>query len=60
MIIKKIQESYIHLFQIVFSKNHVFLKTFNSEFQATEVWFTDKKSQPLEIQDRINLTSVIK
>ena len=41
-------------------KNHVFLKTFNSEFQATEVWFTDQNSQPLEIEDRINLTLVIK
>ena len=25
------------------------LKTFNSEFQITEVWFTDQNSQPLEI-----------
>ena len=23
-------------------KNHIFLKTFNSEFQAIEVWFTDQ------------------
>ena len=29
--------------------NHVFLKTFNSEFQDIEVWFTDQNSQPLEI-----------
>ena len=41
-------------------KNHIFLKTFNSEFQAIEVWFTDQNSQPLEIEDRINLTLVIK
>ena len=40
-------------------KKHIFLKTFNSEFQAIEVWFTDQNSQPLEIEDRINLTSVI-
>ena len=40
--------------------NHVFLKTFNSEFQDIEVWFTDQNSQPLEIKDRINLTLVIK
>ena len=40
--------------------NHVFLKTFNSEFQDIEVWFTDQNSQPLEIEDRINLTMVIK
>ena len=40
--------------------NHIFLKTFNSEFQAIKVWFTDQNSQPLEIEDRINLTMVIK
>ena len=40
--------------------NHIFLKTFNSEFQDIEVWFTDQNSQPLEIEDRINLTMVIK
>ena len=34
--------------------------TFNSEFQDIEVWFTDQNSQPLEIEDRINLTLVIK
>ena len=33
--------------------NHIFLKTFNSEFQDTELWFTDQNSQPLEIEDRI-------
>ena len=41
-------------------KNHIFLKTFNSEFQAVEVWFTDQISQPLEIEDKIKLTLVIK
>ena len=41
-------------------KNHNFLKTFNSEFQDIEVCFTDQNSQPLEIEDRINLTLVIK
>ena len=40
--------------------NHIFLKTFNSEFQTIEVWFTDQNSQQLEIEDRINLTLVIK
>ena len=38
----------------------IFLKTFNSEFQTIEVWFTDQNSQPLEIEDRINLTLIIK
>ena len=40
--------------------NHIFLKTFNSEFQTTELWFTYQNSQPLEIEDRMNLTLVIK
>ena len=40
--------------------NHIVLKTFNSEFQDIEVWFIDQNSQPLEIEDRTNLTLVIK
>ena len=40
--------------------NHVFLKTFNSEFQEIKIWFTDQKSMPLEIKDKINLTLIIK
>ena len=27
--------------------NYIFSKTFNSEFQTIEVWFTDQNSQPL-------------
>ena len=40
--------------------NHVFLKTFNSEFQEIKIWFTDQKSMPLEIEDKINITLIIK
>ena len=40
--------------------NHVFLKTFNSEYIETEVWFTDQNSNPLEIEERIYLIMVIK
>ena len=40
--------------------NHIFLKTFNSEYDEIKVWFTDQNSQPLEIEDRINLTIAIK
>ena len=40
--------------------NHIFLKTFNSECDEIKSWFTDQNSQPLEIEDRINLTLVIK
>ena len=40
--------------------NHIFLKTFNSEYKEIEVLFADWNSKPLEIEDRINLTMVIK
>ena len=40
--------------------NHIFLKTFNSEYDEIIVWFTDQNSKPLDIEDRINLTMVIK
>ena len=40
-------------------KNFIFLKTFNSEFSDTEVWFTDQNSKPEEIEDKINITLVI-
>ena len=40
--------------------NHIFLKTFNSEYCEIIVWFTDQNSKALEIEDRINLTMVIK
>ena len=42
------------------STNHIFLKTFISQYDEIKVWFTDQNSQPLEIEDRINLTMVIK
>ena len=40
--------------------NHIFLKTFNSEYDEFKVWFTDQNSKPLEMEDRINLTMVSK
>ena len=40
--------------------NHIFLKAFNSEYDKIKVWFTDQNSQPLEMEDIINLTMVIK
>ena len=40
--------------------NHIFLETFNSEYNEIIVWSTDQNSNPLEINDRINLTMVIK
>ena len=65
LIFNKIQDTFVpnkpfcSLLEI-YPKDHIFLKTFNSEFQTTEVWFTDQNSQPLEIEDSINLTLVIK
>ena len=41
-------------------KNKIFLKTFNSEFQTIDVWFTDQNIQPLEIEGKINLTLIIR
>ena len=41
-------------------KNHIFLKTFNQEYDEIKVWFTDLNSQLLEIEDKMNLTMVIK
>ena len=32
-------------------KSHIFLKTFNSQYDEIKVWFTDQNSQPLEIED---------
>ena len=40
--------------------NHVFLKTFTSEFRGIKVWFTDQKSRTLEVEDKINVTLIIK
>ena len=40
--------------------NHIFLKTFNSEYDEIKIWFTDQNSKPLEMEDRINLTMVIR
>ena len=40
--------------------NHIFLKKINSEFQEIKVWFADQNSQPLEVEDKINLTLIIR
>ena len=63
-----IHEYYILLFHAksfgssldISPSNHIFLKTFNSEYDEIVVWFTDQNSKPLVIEDRINLTMVIK
>ena len=40
--------------------NHVLLRTFNSEFQEINIWFTDQTSKSLEVEDKINVTLIIK
>ena len=40
--------------------NQVFLKTFNSEFREVKTWFTDQTSKPLKLEDKINITLIIK
>ena len=40
--------------------NHIFLKTFSSEYNEIIIWFTDQNSKALKIEDRINLTMIIK
>ena len=40
---------------------HVFtmMNTVNTEFSSLEVWFTNESSEPLEIEDNVNLTLII-
>ena len=40
-------------------KTFIFLKTFDSQFLYIEVWLTDQISEPLEIEDKTNITLVI-
>ena len=40
-------------------KNFIVLKTSNSEFSYIEVWFTGQNSNPLKLEDKINITLVI-
>ena len=40
--------------------DHNVLKIFYSEFQEIKEWFTDETSKPLEVEDKINLTLIVK
>ena len=40
--------------------NHIFLKTFNPGFQEIKIWFTDQNNNRLELEDKINITLIIK
>ena len=61
----QINHSKVYLFSLFSllessSTNYTFLKSFNSKFQTNEAWIKDQNCQPLEIEDRINLTLVLK
>ena len=36
------------------------LKTTNAEFSFIEIWFTDQNNRPLEIEDNVNITLIIR
>ena len=40
----------------ILPENFIFLKTSDLEFSYIEVWFIDQNSNPLEIEDKINIT----
>ena len=35
------------------------LSTTNTEFSSIEVWFNDQNSEPLEIEDNVNMVLII-
>ena len=37
----------------------IMLNTRNTEFLSIEVWFTDQNSEPLEIEDNVNMALII-
>ena len=37
----------------------IMLNTANTELSSTEVWFTDENSEPLEIEDNVNMTLIV-
>ena len=51
-------KSFGHLLDIS-PKNFTLLKTINSEFSYTEVWFFDRNYKLLEIEDKINISLFI-
>ena len=62
MITNNIQEYYISFGSLleISAKNHIFWKTFNSEYDEIKVWFTNQNSQVLAIEDIIKSNMVIK
>ena len=44
---------------VITPENFIFSETFDSEFLYIEGWFTDQNSNPLETEDKKNITLVI-
>ena len=62
IVIYKIQRSCnksFHQLLDISPENFTFLKTFDSEFSYIEVWFTNENSNPLEIEDTVNINLVV-
>ena len=36
------------------------LETTSAEFQSIQLWFTDQNNRPLEIEDSVNITQIIR
>ena len=51
-------EQYGQLISIL-PKSLFFLKTMNTEFSETEIWFTDQNNNFLEIEDNVNISLII-
>ena len=51
-------KSFGQLLDVVF-ENFIFVKTFELKFLYIKVWFKDQNSNPLKIEDKINITLVI-
>ena len=43
----------------ILPENFTSLKTFDSKFSYIAVWFMDQNFNPLEIEDKINITLVV-
>ena len=43
----------------ILSHSLIMPSTINTEFSSIEVWFTDQNSEPLEIEDSVNMTLII-
>ena len=44
----------------VSSHSLIMLKTVNTEFSFIEIWFTDQDNRPLEIEDSVNISLIIR